>query len=255
MPGRYLRILLDAEATPPENKGGAAEVTTPPAKGQEGTPDLNKAAEGLIKRHGDSTAALLVLLGENHTYREKNRTLEAQIPKDGAVVLSGDDAKHWADYRKLGNPADVRRSIEEGATAKAEAGTYRKAEVIRSAAKATKIDGVAIDPEVLGTLAKDLEIVVEDLVDDKGVPIGEDGKPLPKDKPPVKAAFVKGDGDTRTRLDGYAKANWGKFIPSLKAEATARSSGSPDTHRDRSIPARSSTSTAANAPPRRRSSL
>src|SRR6185437_4360141 len=142
---------------------------------------------------------------------------KARVPGDDAVVLKGDEAKHWSDYRKLGAPGDLRKAIEEGATHQAEAGTLRKAEVTRSAAE---LHG--FKPIVLGTLAKALEITIGDRLD-------KDGKPVLKDGKPVKAALVKGEGDKLTALDDYAGEHWKDFLPSLSVEPpqTTKPRGTP----------------------------
>ena len=89
----------------------AAETTTPPAESK--APDLVKAVESLVAKHGDSSAALRVLLAENYAYRDQLRDAKAKLPADGSVVLTGDDAKQWDAYRGLGKPEDVRKTVRE----------------------------------------------------------------------------------------------------------------------------------------------
>jgi hypothetical protein len=216
---RFWRILLE----PQGGEGG-----TPEPKVEAKAPDLSRAAEGLVAKHGSHDAALLVLLGETHGYRDKLRDVQAKLPPEGAVVLTGDDAKHWGHYKALGAPGDVKKALDEGTTAKGEVGAYRKKDLTATAAKLTRIDGGTLDPEVLGTLAEKLDLVIDDLKDDKGNLVGEDGKPLAKDGVPVRAAFVKGEGDKLTGLAAYARANWAKFLPSLKvAQGSATTKVTP----------------------------
>lgn len=205
-----------------ENKGG--ENKGGDDKGGAKATDLSKAAEGLVAKHGDPTAALLVLLGENYSLRDKNRDLGAKVPGEGTIVLTGDDAKHWGTYRQLGEPGEIRKAIDEGKQHAAEVGTFRKAEVIRSAAE---IHG--FKPGVLGTLAKDMEITIGERHD-------KDGKPVLKDGKPVRAALVKSEGDRLVPLDEHAARQWGDFLPSLKV-ATERSNGTPTVARGRTAPA------------------
>ncbi len=204
----------------PVTEGGGTPTEAPvPAKG----PDLSKAAEGLVAKHGVATAALLVLLGENYTLRDKVREASTKLPAEGSVVLAGDDARHWGSYRQLGAPGDLKKALDEGKQQAAEAGSFRKAETVRSAAE---LHG--FKPGVLGTLAKDLEITIGDRTD-------KDGKPVLKDGQPVKAAFVKGEGEKLVALDDHAKAAWGDFLPSLRtAETTPR--GTPRAEGNRTAP-------------------
>lgn len=217
-----MRLLMNP--APVEGGGNPVPVPspTPEPKVEDKGLDLVKAVEGLVAKHGDTTAALRVLLGENYSYRDQIRDLKAKVPGGEDVVLKGEEAKHWGSYRALGKPADLKAALDEGATAKTEAGTYRREKLTATSARLTKVDGSALDPEVLGTLADKLDLVLDDLKDDKGVLIGEDGKPLPKDGTPVKAAFVKGEGDKLTNLAVYVKANWAKFLPSLKVSGTTQ---------------------------------
>jgi len=244
------RLLRNAEGAE-GGEGGVAETkpVVVAAKVEDRAPDLAKAVEGLVARHGDPTAALRVLMGENYTLRDQARDLKGKLPAEGSVVLAGDDARHWGDYRKLGAPADLRRAIDAGKQFEAEAGGYRKAELIGRAAEVTAIDGARIRPAVLGRLAEGLDIEVRDELNKEGKPVLKDGKP-------VRQAVVKGEGDKVTPLADYAKQHWGDFLPALKAEADARRPGTPNTHQVRPIPARGSGQGAGgDQPPRRRTTF
>lgn len=228
---RLWRILLNVQGT----EGGTTTAATieapatPPAK----TPDLKGAADGLVAKHGDPTAALLVLMGENYSLRDKNRELSGKVPAADAVILAGDDAKDWSHYRAMGKPADVRRSLSERDQFKTEADGFKKETLHRKAA-----DIYGYSPAVLATLAEHSEITIGHLQDAKGVPIGIDGKVLPKDAAPVPAAFVKGDGDTLVRLDEHANSAWKAFLPALLPAASQdRTKSTPRPPSNRTIPA------------------
>lgn len=217
------RILLDPQGGEGNGTGGGAPTTTPETPADAKGADLVKGVEGLISRHGDPTAALRVLMGENYDLRDKNREILKRLPSEGSIVLTGDDAKRWGTYRELGEPAEIRRGLGERDQYKAESDGFRKAEVVRSAAEAS-----GYDASVLSTLAKDLEIVMDTLKDERGNLIGKDGKLLAKDSKGVPAAFVKGEGEAMVSLETYAVEHWAKFMPSLKAEAEkSRPIGSP----------------------------
>ncbi len=235
MTARIFRLLLDPTAG---TEGGAAAA--PAADNKDGqaaakAPDLKTAADNLVAKHGDPTAALRVLLGENYGYRDQIRDARKQIPAEGSIVLAGDDAKAWGHYQALGKPADLKTALAEGGEAKAQVGTYRKAEVIARAADLTLLDGGKLRPGVLATLARELEIEFRD-------ELGKDGKPALKDGKPALQAVVKGEGDKVTPLAEYAKAHWGEFLPSLRAEAARPALGTPNIAR-RPPPASAGSST------------
>jgi hypothetical protein len=205
------RLLRNAEVA--ESGGGGGDVAplagAGPVTDRDKAPDLVKAVEGLIARHGDSTAALRVLLGENYTAREKIRELTNRLPPEGSRVLQGEDAKHWETYRQLGNPGDLRKALEAGKQYEAEVGAFRKAELVRAAAEVT-----GFKPSVLALAARDLEIEIQDQKDKGGKAI--------------RVAVVKGLGEAAKDipLTEYAEANWKDLLPSLRI-AEERSIGTP----------------------------
>lgn len=224
-----MRILLDPKEG--EGTGGTTEAKTVETKTEpDKSADLVKAVEGLISRHGDPTAALRVLMGERDTLRDAVRETAAKLPPDGSKVLTAEQAKDWEHYQGLGKVADLRTALAERDSHKAENAGFRREKLVSQVAEVARIDGAKVNPKVLGKLAEKLDLVIGDLKDDKGVLIGEDGKPIAKDATPVKAAFVKGEGDALTSLAAYAKANWEEFLPSLKvapATTTERPKGTP----------------------------
>lgn len=177
------------------------------------TPDLVKAVEGLIAKHGDSTAALRVLLAENHSYRDQLRETKAKLPADGSLVLAGDDARDWSTYRQLGKPSELRKAIEEGSTATAERDALRKAGTIREAAE---LHGYK--PSVLLTLAEKLDVGFADVK-------GADGKVTRKAV--IKLADPEGKAPTELPLDDYATKHWADFLPALKTEVVKVTPGTP----------------------------
>jgi hypothetical protein len=189
-----MRLLLDPEVTAEGNGTASAPVTTP-------TPDLPKAADALVAKHGDPTAALLVLLGENYKLRDKNRETAAKLPPDGHTVLAPDDAKLFARYKALGEPKAVETALAERDTFRAEAEGFRREKVHGEIASLA-----GFKPAVLTKLATTdkLELVVVDGKDKLGKP--------------VKVPHVKGDGDETTPLAEYAEKHWSEFLPALRAD-------------------------------------
>lgn len=195
---RSFRVLLDTD--PPAGGGGGGGNTDPPA-GDKGA-DLVKAVEGLVAKHGDTTAALRVLLGENYGLRDANRELKSKLPADGAVILIGDDAKAWGQFRTLGKFEDVETRLKERDTLDGQVKAHAREKHLAAVAG---LHG--FDAEVLTQLAgPDLELRVADRT--------VNGKA-------VKVAQVVGKDDkgaeVLTDLDKHAEAHWAKFLPSLKA--------------------------------------
>jgi hypothetical protein len=61
---------------------------------------VEQAFKKLRKRFNDDTAGLArQLFNENHDLREKNRKLTEQLPGEGAVVLTKEQASQWAAYQ------------------------------------------------------------------------------------------------------------------------------------------------------------
>lgn len=188
-------ILLN----PDPIEGGNNIAVVPPV---ESTPDLSKSADGLVSKHGDSTAALKVVIGENYEYRTRLREMKAQLPKDGGLVLSADDAKAFSAFRALGTPDELKTALEAGKTASDQVTRFAREKTHNHAASLT-----GFKPSVLAALAeKDkAEIVVIPGKDKAG-----------KD---IEVAHVKGEGDKTTPLAEYAESKWKDFLPALKVVA------------------------------------
>lgn len=201
----YARIVAGLPL--PTIAGGAPEDDDPPQDKDKG-PDLVKAVENLLAKHGGPDRALSVLLSENYEYRDQIRDLKKQLPAAGSIVLSGDDVKAWETYTGLGKPTEVRKALEDGQRAATEATSLRKAGLVRDAAE---LHG--FKPTVLATLVEKLDIVI---VDGKG----KDGKP-------VREAHIKGEGDSTTPLPEFAEKHWGEFLPALRPESKSPPKGTP----------------------------
>ena len=198
------RILLDPDPSGTAGGGGSTEVSGETKTGG-GEFDATKAVDSLAKRYGGLDGALKHLVAENYEYRDEIRQLKGKAPKEGSIVLEGDNVKHWNSYRELGAPTDLKKVVEERDGLKKEVGGYQKKEVV---GKAAKIAG--FEAEVLSTLAANLEIEITSKV--------EGGKTL-------QSVVVKHD-DKTTPLEDFAKANWAAFLPALKPQA-ARVLGTP----------------------------
>ncbi len=196
---RYLRLLLDPTTT---TEGGSTTTaqTPPPEKKSDGF-------EALAAKHSsDGIGLARDLYGQLQAANARVSELSGKVPADGAIVLAGDDAKAWGKYRNLGKPDEIKTQLDEGTTARGEVAKYARERAVSTVAKAA-----GFDPDVLGTLAGELEFEVADET--------VKGKP-------AKVAYVK-DGDKKTPLDKYAEANWPKFLPSLRQAEAPKPLGTP----------------------------
>lgn len=186
------RILLDAEPV----EGG--NDPKPEPKPEPKAPTLESARAAAEKLDVDGFARkLLELQEDNFKYRQRLREAEGRLP-EGSLVLKGDDAKAWSQYRDLGRPQDIRTMLDERKTLSE---WKRGREQADTLAEAARLHGWK--PSVLTRFAKadGLEVVVDDDPEAKD----QDGKP-------VRKGFVVTRGDDgqerRTPLDQYAGTQW-----------------------------------------------
>lgn len=166
-------------------------------------PDLAKLVAAMEARTGpDPLAVAKGFASEVYVKEQRIRELEAKLPRPGAVVLEGDDAKRWAEFNGLGKPDDVRKALAERATFAAENATLKRDGELRAVA-----EKAGVKFAVLRTLA------APTLAFGEGKAKGKDGKEAP-------VVTVK-DGDAEpVPFEQYAAEKWGDFLPALKAEPT-----------------------------------
>jgi hypothetical protein len=177
----------------PDAQGGGGESEQGGASVEN---QVEQALKKLTKRHNnDSAVVARLLFHENHELREKNRQLTGQLPGEGAVVLTADQATQWAAYQALGTPDAVQGIVQERDTFRAQAEQAVRRETI---AKAAQVHGY--NAEALERLAGELTLEVRDA----------DGK---------QTAIVKADGKEMA-LDAYAAEQWKPFLPALQPQQT-----------------------------------
>jgi hypothetical protein len=192
--------------TPADAQGAEA------AKGKS-APDLVKAAQGLVERSGgDALAAVVKLLDEAHDGREERRVLrveldglKAKLP-EGAVILTGDDAKAWPAYTALGKPDELAATVATGKTASEQLAAIDAQKTLDEAATLT---GLKAKPLAGLLKAHDRRVVVEDVT-------GEDGTVR-------RVALVKpltGEGESKPLAD-FAATDLADYLPALKADGTS----------------------------------
>jgi hypothetical protein len=156
---------------------------------------VEQAFKKLRKRFNDDTAGLArQLFNENHDLREKNRKLTEQLPGEGAVVLTKEQASQWAAYQALGSPEAVQGIAQERDSLKSQVEQAARRETIAKAAQAHGFNLAALE-----RLAGDVELE------------------LRKDADGKEAAIVKADGK-EVALDAYAQEQWQPFLPALQVQ-------------------------------------
>jgi hypothetical protein len=194
---------FDADGTP---QGGDA--------GEGGRDDDTARTVGfqkLLDRYGQDAMRLAESLHhENFQARQRARELEArvqdlqgQVPGEGAVVLTGDDAAAWAAYRELGAPDTLQTAVTERDELQGRLQGLEREAQIRAVAEAA-----GFKPSVLAKLeataraeGRELAFEVRDVEQDGAI---------------VKTPYVT-DGETQTSLTEYAAQEWADFLPALAA--------------------------------------
>jgi hypothetical protein len=187
------RLLLD----PTPTDGGA---TTPPPAAP--VADPTEGFKAALKKHGDDAAAFARdVFRDLQETRTQLSAVSAKIPKEGSVVLEGEDAAEWTAVRSLGKAADLKTKLDEHAALSQRLAARERLDLVTAAAKAH-----GFDPDVLSTLVgPDLAIEIKDGKDR----FGKDVK--------VAEVVATADGkEVRTPLDKYAEKAFPKFLPSLK---------------------------------------
>jgi hypothetical protein len=195
------------------------DKATDPATPRES--ELLRQLEGLVaKNNGDPMAVIKLLFEDNYQVRLVNRKLrekndelvKAAVP-DGALVLTGDQAKQYQALQQLAIPlTEIPATLDAGQTALGKLGRYERLEVARKAA------------ELVGYRPEAAEILVERAERDglrleiATVEQTVDGKKMTRDVARVRP--VDDDKAQPTDLGDYADAHWTLYLPALKAEAT-----------------------------------
>jgi hypothetical protein len=192
-----MRLRLHSLFDPETGGGTGGGGTQNPPAGN----DPAAAFSNLLARSSDAAALARQLFEENFRYRTELRDLQRQVPAQGAVVLTAEQAQAWTAYQQLGAPGDVQTAIQQGKTLK------RDLE-LRDVASAANY---SID--VLRTLAGELAFEVRD---------------EQKDGKSVKAVYVKADGKD-IPVETYATQQWAAFLPALQPTPPAGQVGAPHT--------------------------
>jgi hypothetical protein len=189
------------------------KTDTTTAKTETPTPvvDPSDGFRAALKKHeGDATSLARDSWVRAQESARQVADLQGKLPKSGAVILEGDDAAEWAEYRKLGKATEVVTKLGTLGTLETTIAAHDREKLLGQAAKAH-----GFDPEVLATLAGDLRIELKDGKDR----LGKDAK-VAEVVSTVKDD--RGEKEERTPLDKFAEKAWAKFLPSLKSASDAK---------------------------------
>lgn len=185
------------------------------------TARLKAIVKKLTDQFGSTEEALEAKTLEDYKNRQKNRELrerleeiEAQLPPDGAIVLTEEEAKVWESVQGMlepfeGNPEKLAEALKEHGELRAYKETQEKTNKLGEVSEAA--GGFSVD--ILKQLGPDLEYDIKEI----------EGK---------KAVFVKhkeGDVTKETSLDEYAKSKWKAFEASFYPGNGTKENGKPAT--------------------------
>jgi hypothetical protein len=141
---------------------------------------------------------------DNFDLRDKNRQLRGELDDakkklipDGAVVLTGDDAKRWETYQKLGKPEDLEKALKERETATTQLTKLQRDAQVREAAGVEKLNA-----DALLALPGLPSITIKDV---------KEGEAM------VKRAFVTPEGGAETPLRDYGKQQYAALWSAVEA--------------------------------------
>lgn len=167
---------------------------TEPAGGNPPTNEIQASLQRLIERNsGGVDGVAQLLFRENHDYREQLRTLKAQLPPEGAVVLTGDQVQAWQAYTALGDHATLGTQVQELTQARQQLAALQQQITLNEAS------------QLLGWKAAALQRLAR--ADGVAIEIEErDGSRIP----------VVRESERKTiPLAEWAQQHWAEFLPAL----------------------------------------
>lgn len=177
--------------------------------------------ESYLGRYGaDMREAAYQLFRENFRMRDARRGLEeqltevrGQLPAQGSVVLTGDNASRWNEYTATQlTPQQIKEALGERDNLRNEVATARRESTLREVAE---VSGFNLKP--LARVGSELEYTIKEIDDAKS----QGGK--------RRAAFVVTVGTdnvrTETPVDEYAREHWDDVLPALTTDGSASGQG------------------------------
>jgi hypothetical protein len=248
-------IDLDGPAGAGGSSGGSgsgekSDKDRSPYKEEEDEDDkVSDQASRAAKRHGGALRAVEHLLKENIKMRRRTkgdnipvdyselsqenailqtdlrdaerdiRDLRRRVPKEGDIVLTGENAKAAQEIGKLNIPlTDAVKILKEYPTVKAKADEADRASLLHEAAKA-----VGWNPDALVDISRSIEKKFD--VEMKDVTVTENGTSLTKKLPHARPRGADDKVQWKLLVD-YASEHFKSLLPALTAQGGAAGSGS-----------------------------
>lgn len=196
---------------------------TRPATQQEITAVVDRI---LASQGNDARRALGQLADENLAYRRQRKALRQQVeqltarlPKEGAVVLTGDDAKAWEAYKALGKPEELKKKVDRSAELETKLADRDRQTVIDEAAGAVQYNKDVLGEEIR---RRDLHLEMREVTETVN------GQTVKKKVPHVRPA--KDEKATLEPLTTYAERDMKPYLVALKATGDASASGGGGTN-------------------------
>lgn len=188
-----------------------------------------EAAQGIVDRlvskFGTMSRALEVLAGENFDYRETNRELSARVQQlgakqvpDGAIVLTGEDAKSWNAIKAIEGvtPDKVPDVVKKSRDLEMKIAATDRESIVGKASESLKWN-----PKVLAGLLSQskLDLEMRDTIVRDGA-----GKESTE-----KVPYVRKAGDASAaweKLSEFGERDFKDFLPALRTAASGGGNGS-----------------------------
>jgi hypothetical protein len=194
---------------------------------EETKPNPVEAFQRLLeKNNNDGIKLASQLFDENYQYRTQLRDLKEKQPKDGSLVLSQDEAKQWNLFKELGDPKEIKKSLDKmpelEKTNKELAGMENLRELADLGLEGSKLKLSVLKDQ----LAKypDAQFTFKTEKDKDGVE--------------AKVAYIKSNAESQeTPFSQFATENLADYLPSLKVSPEAQppipgNTGDPKPHGD-----------------------
>lgn len=168
--------------------------------------------QALLEKHqNDSIRLASTLFDENFQLRERNRELKSQIPADGSMVLSAEDAKKYKAIVDLGvEPKDIKAALEKLPVLEKENKELAGMETLREIAD-IGLDGSKLKLSVLKDQLQKYPDAVVSFKTEKDKSGNE-----------VKVAFIKTTNDAaEVPFTQFASESLADYLPALKVNAEA----------------------------------
>lgn len=149
--------------------------------------DVMQGLRNLVTKQadGDKQEALKILYDDNKKLRDKVRELEGNVPEEGAIVLTGDEAESYSKLQEMGGFKAVREKLEN---AQADSKRLKELERTEQYRTAAEVAGITNFDAFAGLM--------------NGEKIDVEGE---EDEKEVYVTYKDGDEEKRVKLEEYEK--------------------------------------------------